>query len=144
MYYNLINMSYKINKILLYIIVLIVYLNTIILQYTELNNRSSEIDHTIEELKTISKQMLLCESDILKMNDQILSLENHQKKTKAMIKDRIEMLGQYLEKMKNISKTIEASKLMISKVQSNLQELNRPVGSTVDDVKNMILSYDVS
>jgi len=88
--------------------------------------------------------MLLCESDLLKISDQILSLENRQKRTKAMIKDRIEMLGQHLEKMKNISKTIEESKLMISKVQSSMQELNRPVGSTVDDVKNVITSYEVS
>lgn len=88
--------------------------------------------------------MLLCESDSLKISDQILSLENRQKRTKALIKDRVEMLGQHLEKMKNISKTIEESKIMISKVQSNLQELNRPVGSTVDDVKDMIKSYEVS
>lgn len=114
-----------------------------LLQYDVLNSRSSEIDQAIEELKTISGQMKLCESDVLKNSDQILSLENRQKRTKAMIKDRIEMLGQYLEKMKHISKTIEESKKMISKVQSNLQELNRPVGSTVDDVKNMIMSYEV-
>lgn len=88
--------------------------------------------------------MLLCESDMLKISDQILSLGNRQKRTKAMIKDRIEMLGQHLEKMKNISKTIEESKLMFSKVQSNLQELNRPVGSTVEDVKDVIMSYEVS
>lgn len=88
--------------------------------------------------------MLLCESDKLKISDQILSLENRQKRTKAMIKDRIEMLGQYLEKMKTISKTIEESKKMISKVHSNLQELNRPVGSTVDEVKDMITSYEVT
>lgn len=114
-----------------------------LLQYDVLNSRSSEIDQAIEELKTISGQMKLCESDVLKNSDQILSLENRQKRTKAMIKDRIEMLGQYLEKIKHISKTIEESKKMISKVQSNLQELNRPVGSTVDDVKNMIMSYEV-
>lgn len=88
--------------------------------------------------------MLLCESDKLKISDQILSLENRQKRTKAMIKERIEMLGQHLEKMKTISKTIEDSKVMMSKVQSNLQELNRPVGSTVDEVKDMITSYEVS
>lgn len=88
--------------------------------------------------------MLLCESDTLKICDQILSLENRQKRTKATIKDRIEMLGQHLEKMKNIAKIIDESKIMISKVQSNLQELNRPVGSNEDDVKDMITSYEVS
>lgn len=87
--------------------------------------------------------MILCESDSLKISDQILSLENRQKRTKATIKDRIEMLDQHLEKMKKISKTIEESKLIILKVQSNLQELNRPVGSTEDDVKEMITSYEV-
>jgi len=87
--------------------------------------------------------MVLCEPDTLKISDQILSLENSQKRTKSMIKDRIEMIGQYLEKMKNISKIVEESKEMIHKVQSNLQELNRPVGSTVDDVKDMIKSYEV-
>lgn len=88
--------------------------------------------------------MVLCEPDTLKISDQILSLENSQKRTKAMIKDRIEMIGQYLEKIKNISKIVEESKKMIQKVQSNLQELDRPVGSTVDDVKDMIKSYEVS
>lgn len=88
--------------------------------------------------------MVLCEPDTLKISDQILSLENSQKRTKAMIKDRIEMIGQYLEKMKSISKTVEESKKMILKVQSNLQELDRPVGSTMDDVKDMINSYEVS
>lgn len=88
--------------------------------------------------------MVLCEPDTLKMSDQILSLENSQKRTKSMIKDRIEMIGKYLEKMKNISKIVEESKKMIHKVQSNLQELNRPVGSTVDDVKDMIKSYEVN
>jgi len=87
--------------------------------------------------------MVLCESDSLKINDQILSLENRQKRTKTMIKDRIEVLGQHIEKMKNISKIIDESKTMISKVQSNLHELNRPVGSTEDDVKSMIMSYEV-
>lgn len=114
------------------------------LQYNELNNHSSEIDSKIDQLKQISEQMVLCESDTLKISDQILSLENRQKRTKVLIKDRIEMLSQYLEKMKNISKMIEESKIMISKVQSNLQELNRPVGSTVDDVNDMIISYEVS
>lgn len=108
-----------------------------------LSNRSAEIDRTVGQLKTISEQMVLCESDSLKISDQILSLENRQKRTKAAIKDRIEMLSQHVEKMKNISKTIEESKKMISKVQSNLQELNRPVGSTEDDVKEMITSYEV-
>lgn len=88
--------------------------------------------------------MILSESDTLKISDQILSLENSQKRTKSMIKDRIEMIGQYLEKMKNISKIVEESNKMIQKVQSNLQELDRPVGSTVDDVKEMIKSYEVS
>jgi len=87
--------------------------------------------------------MVLCESDSLKINDQILSLENRQKRTKTMIKDRIEVLGQHIEKMKNISKIIDESKTMISKVQSNLHDLNRPVGSTEDDVKAMIMSYEV-
>jgi len=88
--------------------------------------------------------MVLCEPDTLKISDQILSLENSQKRANAMIKDRIEMIGQYLEKIKNISKIVEESKKMIQKVQSNLQELDRPVGSTVDDVKDMIESYEVS
>lgn len=92
----------------------------------------------------MTEQMVLSESDSLKISDQILSLENGQKRTKAMIKDRIEMLGQNLEKMNNISKTIEESKVMILKIQSNLEELNHPVGSTVDDVKDMIISYEVS
>lgn len=108
-----------------------------------MNNRSSEIDRTIEQLKAISEKMVLCESDSLKISDQILSLENRQKRTKATIKDRIEMLDQHLQKMKKISKTIEESKLIMSKVQSNLQELNRPVGSTENDVKEMITSYEV-
>lgn len=108
-----------------------------------MSNRSSEIDRIIEQLKAISEKMVLCESDSLKISDQILSLENRQKRTKATIKDRIEMLDQHLEKMKKISKTIEESKLIILKVQSNLQELNRPVGSTEDDVKEMITSYEV-
>jgi len=116
----------------------------LILQYDDLNKRSSEIDHIIEQLKIISKQMVLCEPDTLKISDQILSLENSQKRTKAMIKDRIEIIGQYLEKIKNISKTVEESKKMILKVQSNLQELDRPVGSTMDDVKDMIMSYEVN
>lgn len=87
--------------------------------------------------------MILCESDTLKISDQILSLENRQKRTKSMIKERIEMLGKYLEKLKNISSTIEQSQKIISKVQLNLQELNRPVGSTMNDVKDMIISYEV-
>lgn len=113
------------------------------MQYADLNNRSSDIDHDIDQLKSMFEQMILCESDTLKISDQILSLENRQKRTKVMIKDRIEMLGKYLEKMKNISNTIKESKVMISKVQSNLQELNHPVGSTMDDVKDMITSYEV-
>lgn len=87
--------------------------------------------------------MILCESDTLKTSDEILSLDNRQKRTKSMIKERIEMLGKHLEKMKNISKTIEDSQIVISKVQSNLQVLNRPVGSTINDVEDMIMSYEV-
>lgn len=124
-------------------ILTIIRLFNLSLQYDVLSNRSTEMDRTIEQLKTISERMVLCESDSLKISDQILSLENRQKRTKAAIKDRIEMLSQHLEKMKNISKTIEESKIMISKVQSNLQELSRPVGSTEDDVKEMITSYEV-
>lgn len=125
-------------------ILLIICLFDFPFQYGVLSNRSTEIDRTVGQLKTISEQMVLCEPDSLKISDQIVSLENRQKRTRSAINDRIEMLGQHLEKMKNISKTIEESKTMISRVHSNLQELNRPVGSTEDDVKEVITAYEVS
>lgn len=71
-------------------------------------------------------------------------MENRQKKLKSTINEKIQLLEEEMKKMKNIADVIEKSRVTISKVESNLQELNHPVGSTKEDVLNMIASYEVS
>ncbi|XP_050547988.1 muscle-specific protein 300 kDa-like, partial [Daktulosphaira vitifoliae] len=111
-------------------------------KYNDLCRRSSDIDNIIESLKLNSQEILLSESDALKFSDQILHLENRQKKLKFTIDERIKLLEEEKKKIKNIAEVIEKSKASILKVELNLQELNHPVGSTVQDVQNMIISYE--
>jgi len=94
----------------------------------------------IEQGKAISPT--LNNPDKLKLNEQIKNLKDRYNKTTSNINDRIKLIHDYIKKHKEAKAKLTDCVQFLNKIQQEIRDLNKPIGSKVEDVKVLLEAYE--
>ncbi|KAG5889989.1 hypothetical protein JTB14_035905 [Gonioctena quinquepunctata] len=115
-----------------------------LVKYEKLQKDAKRVQGDIEKIAEQAKAILptISESDKLTLNDTLNSLRDRHSRIAAIIDDRTNALKQNIKEIKEAQARIEESKQVIRDIQSQLQELNKPLGPKVEDVQHVLSTYE--
>ncbi|KAJ8930094.1 hypothetical protein NQ314_017138, partial [Rhamnusium bicolor] len=113
-------------------------------KYEKLNEDAEQVQGDIDKITEQGKAILptISESNKLTLNDTLNSLRDRHSRVAALIQDRKNALKQNIQQIKDAQARIAESKQFIQEIQSQLQELNKPIGSRVEDVQIVLSTYE--
>lgn len=83
------------------------------------------------------------EADKLTLSEQLNGMKDKHGRISAIIRDRSDVLNDQIKNCREAATKVEECVNFMSEIQKELKELNRPVGSKVEDVQGMLASYEV-
>lgn len=118
----------------------------LLFQYDKLNCDADKIGDEIEKIIQQGKTVLptVSEADKLTLSEQLNGMKDKHSRIAAIIHDRSDALKDQIRNCKEAAAKLEECVNFMSEIQKELKELNRPVGSKVEDVQGMLASYGVS
>lgn len=84
----------------------------------------------------------LSSPDKIKLNEQLKGLKDKYNKTATNIKDRIKTIQDHIRKHNEAKAKLAECVKFLDKIQQQIQELNKPIGSKMEDVKSLLDAYD--
>lgn len=84
----------------------------------------------------------LSSPDKIKLNEQLKGLKEKYNKTATNINDRIKTIQDHIRKHNEAKAKLAECVKFLDKVQQQIQVLNKPIGSKVEDVKSLLDAYD--
>lgn len=87
--------------------------------------------------------MLLSSPDLLTLTELLSGLRDRHSRIAGAIKDKIKALGDALSKCKEAHEKADQSLALITRIQAEMKELQKPIGSKVEDVQGLLDSYQV-
>lgn len=114
-------------------------------QYDKLNHEAGKIGDEIEMIIQQGKAILptVSEADKLTLSEQLNGMKDKHGRISTVIGDRSSALKDQIRNCKEVAAKVEECVNFMSDIQKELKELNRPVGSKVEDVQGMLASYEV-
>lgn len=114
-------------------------------QYDKLNHEAGKIGDEIEIIIQQGKAILptVSEADKLTLSEQLNGMKDKHGRISSVIHDRSDALKDQIKNCKEAAAKVEECVNFMSDIQKELKELNRPVGSKVEDVQGMLASYEV-
>lgn len=118
----------------------------LLFQYDKLNCDADKIGDEIEKIIQQGKAVLptVSEADKLTLSEQLNGMKDKHSRISGIIRDRSDALKDQIRNCKEAAAKVEECVNFMSEIQKELKELNRPVGSKVEDVQGMLVSYGVS
>jgi nesprin-1 len=117
----------------------------IVFQYDKLNHEAGKVGDEIEKIIQQGKAILptVSEADKLTLSEQLNGIKDKHGRISTVIQDRSEALRNQIKNCKEAAAKVEECVNFMTGIQKELKELNRPVGSKVEDVQGMLASYEV-
>lgn len=114
-------------------------------QYDRLNQEADKVHNDIERIIEMGKAILptVSEADKLMLSEKLNSLKDKHAHIALLVKDRSDALKSQLQQYKEAAAKLADSVNYMTEIQKELKELNRPVGSKIEDVQGMLGSYEV-
>lgn len=84
----------------------------------------------------------LSNSDKSKLNEQTKGLKDRYGKTSANINDKIRTLQDHIKKYKEAKAKLAECIQFLNKIQQEIRDLNKPVGSRIEDVQALLQAYE--
>ncbi|XP_039285327.1 nesprin-1-like [Nilaparvata lugens] len=110
-------------------------------KYAKLNDESVAVGRDLDKLSDAGARMILSEPDRLTLTGQLNALRDRHSRIGVAVKGRIKALGDALEAAKFAHEKGEQTMKLVSRVQADMKELCKPVGSRAEDVQGMIDRY---
>lgn len=113
-------------------------------KYEKLNEDAQRVQGDIEKITEQGKAILptISESDKLTLNDTLNGLRDRHSRVAALIQDRTYSLRQNIQQIRDAQQRLAESKQFIQEIQSQLKELNKPIGTKVEDVQSVLSTYE--
>ncbi|KAL3268198.1 hypothetical protein HHI36_007323 [Cryptolaemus montrouzieri] len=113
-------------------------------KYLKLSEESKGVQNNIEKITEQGKAILptISEADKYTLNQTLENMKDWHKRIDELIKDRTDQLKQNILQLRDAKNKIAESIQFINDIQSQLKDLNKPVGSKVEDVKNVLSIYE--
>ncbi|KAK6636175.1 hypothetical protein RUM43_009828 [Polyplax serrata] len=105
----------------------------------EAEDTGKEIIEVMEEANLMVPQ--LNDTDKLILQTQLNTAKDKHSRLLGVIKDRISSAMDILQKHRDAAHKIQESIKFLTRIQNEVKELNRPVGTKVEDVQNMIAAH---
>ncbi|KAJ9594434.1 hypothetical protein L9F63_014159, partial [Diploptera punctata] len=113
-------------------------------KYDKLNSVAGKIGDEIENIIQQGKAILptVSEADKLMLSEQLNAMKDKHGHISNIIRDRSNALKDQIKQYKLATARMEECVNVMSDIQKEMKELNRPVGSKVEDVQGMLHSYE--
>nr|XP_016945201.1 nesprin-1 isoform X29 [Drosophila suzukii] len=112
--------------------------------YKKLLNDAENKGGLINDVSEQGKSILptLSNADKLKLNDDIKNMKDRYGRIKNTIDDRVNALGDHIKKYKDAKSRLADCSQFLGTIQQKLRELNRPIGSRIEDVQDLLGAYE--
>ncbi|XP_033150837.1 nesprin-1 [Drosophila busckii] len=112
--------------------------------YKKLLQNAQQMGGLINDVSEQGKSILptLSNADKLKLNDDIKSMKDRYARIKQTIDDRNAALAEHIKKYKDAKNRLADCSQFLGSIQQRLRELNRPIGSRIEDVQDLLGAYE--
>ncbi|KAJ8984006.1 hypothetical protein NQ317_006860, partial [Molorchus minor] len=119
-------------------------LEELLTKYEELDDNAQRVQGDIDKITEQGKAILptISESDKLILNDTLNGLRDRHNRIATLIRDRTQSLKQNIQQIKDAQARIDESKQFIQEIQNKLKQLNKPIGTKVEDVQGVLSTYE--
>lgn len=100
-----------------------------------------QIDHVMHQGKAILPSV--SETDRLTLSEQLSGLKEKHGRISNVVKDRLQSLRGDMQQCQAAAAKLQETINFMNDIQEEIKELNKPVGSKVEDVQGMLTSYEV-
>ncbi|XP_066252950.1 muscle-specific protein 300 kDa isoform X4 [Euwallacea similis] len=113
-------------------------------KYEKLIKNSQQVGKDIEKISEQGKAILptISDSDKITLKETLNNLKERHNRIDAVIKERTEDLRRNIQQIKEAQARLAESLAFVKEVQNQLHELNKPLGSRVEDVQNVLSAYE--
>lgn len=113
-------------------------------KYDKLSQESRKVNEDIDKITEQGKAILptVSESDRLALNEILSNMRDRHNRLASLIEDRTNVLKHNIQQQREAQARLAESLQFIQAVQNELKELNRPIGSKVEDVQGILSSYE--
>lgn len=112
--------------------------------YKKLLQNADNMGGVINDVSEQGKSILptLSNADKLKLNDDIKNMKDRYGRIKQTIDDRVNTLGDHIKKYKDAKNRLADCSQFLATIQQRMRELNRPIGSRIEDVQDLLGAYE--
>lgn len=113
-------------------------------KYEKLNQEAKKVKEDIEKITEQGKAILptITESDKILLNELLNNLKDRHSNIAAIIQDRTNALKLNIQQQRETAARLAESLQFIQDIQNQLKELNKPIGSKVEDVQAILSEYE--
>ncbi|KAF5292003.1 hypothetical protein FQA39_LY14120 [Lamprigera yunnana] len=113
-------------------------------KYEKLEQESRKVKDDIDKITEQGKAILptITESDKIALNDVLSTLRDRHAIIAGIITDRTSALKQNIQQQREAAARLAESLQYLEDIQNQLKELNKPIGSKVEDVQNILSEYE--
>jgi nesprin-1 len=113
-------------------------------KYEVLNNEAKRVQGDIDKIFEQGKAIIptISETDKFGLNETLNNMRDRHGRISALIQDRTNALKQNIQQLKDAQSRIADSVQFVNEIQNQLKELAKPVGSKVEDVQNVLTTYE--
>lgn len=113
-------------------------------KYETLGNEAKRVQSDIDKIFEQAKAIIptISESDKIYLNEMLTNLKDRHNRISALIQDRTNALKANIQQLRDAQSRVAESVQFVNEIQSQLKELNKPIGSKVEDVQNVLSSYE--
>ncbi|XP_044734627.1 nesprin-1 [Chrysoperla carnea] len=113
-------------------------------KYDKLKQEAESISDEIDQINEQGKAILptISDADKLLLSEQISDLRDKHTRIANIIRDRAADLRDKIDQYREAAKKIAESVQFMAQIQNEIKDLNKPVGSKVEDVQGMLAAYE--
>lgn len=113
-------------------------------QYDRLKKEAKEYADNLENIIQQSKSILptISDTDKLELNEQLKNMKEAHNRVAGIINERASSLQKNIDEAEQAAAKLADAVQFMTKIQGELQELNKPIGSKVEDVEDMLSAYE--
>jgi len=112
----------------------------------KLESEAVENGKLVERVFTLGSSILpsVSEADRVALTEQLSSLKKEHYSMYAIIRERLEALKRAIGESQQAAEQLQDTVNFMNNIRMEIMELNKPIGSKVEDVQGVLNSYEVN
>ncbi|KAF7272974.1 hypothetical protein GWI33_014281 [Rhynchophorus ferrugineus] len=113
-------------------------------KYEKLVEDSKQVEDDIGKISEQAKAILptINDSDKITLKETLNNLKDRHNRIDSLIKERTADLKRNIQQIKDAQARLAESLAFVKEIQNQLHELNKPIGARVEDVQNVLSTYE--